>query len=129
MTTRACFNPFAPHLLLGLVDGDQELSCRLLQRFLEQIDASWGALEAAVIGKCPPEIARRSHFLKGSVALLGAADLAGALEAWERAARQGESLIENQALWAMKHHVYRLAQGIREFLDEEPFKQSTAEAA
>jgi HPt (histidine-containing phosphotransfer) domain-containing protein len=107
---------FAPDALLELLDGDMEIAEHLLGRFLEQAGDSWGSLEAAVHSGQSADIARRSHFLKGSVALLGAQALAAALENWEVRARDGALVIEAAELEVMGTAVAGLVAGIRAYL-------------
>lgn len=75
---------------LALVGGKRELVVRLVDLFLEQLDASIAAIVAAVRAGDPEAQKKAAHALKGSAAVIGAKrlrELAASLEQEGRAGR------------------------------------------
>lgn len=78
-----------PRVLMRAVAHDPESFRELSRTFLSITPAMLERLQRALAAGAPGEIAHASHALKGNVALVGAAALAGLLQDIESAARGG----------------------------------------
>jgi HPt (histidine-containing phosphotransfer) domain-containing protein len=86
-----------PRVLLDAADGDTAVFCDLCRTFLEIAPTLMRNLENAVREQDRAATMRHSHSLKGTVALVGAKELAALLQAIETAANGADTPIPDQA--------------------------------
>ncbi|MFC1735257.1 response regulator [Candidatus Hydrogenedentota bacterium] len=80
---------FDPSVLLGNLDGDEELLKTIIDGFLEDIPREIGALKKALEENDAPLIERQAHTIKGASANVGAEALRQVASEAENAAKAG----------------------------------------
>lgn len=106
-----------PQVLLDAADGDIAVFCDLCQTFLDIAPPMLRELEAAVDRQDRAAAARHSHSLKGTVALVGARELAALLQAVESAAGSDAPIPDLAAPQALFGSV---AQEVRQCMNSTP---------
>ena len=91
--TRSTYLHIDPSVLLDAADGDAAVFCDLCNTFLEIAPPLMRDLKTAVDNQDRATAARQSHSLKGTVALVGAKELASRLQAVESAAGKPDAPI------------------------------------
>lgn len=107
-----------PRVLLDAADGDVAIFRDLCQTFLDIAPPMLRELEAAVARRDRAAAARHSHSLKGTVALVGARELAALLQAVESAARSDDAPIPDLA--APQALFGSVAQEVRQCMNSTP---------